>query len=101
MEQQLFNNNYGDLAASEVSTTQRSGHLGLSEALRSPYNDLAFGLLCHAQPLARNADQFTVQLPPASTALYYTGAASILQTLPPLSPLLQNPVERNQKPGFL
>ena len=35
----FFNNNYGDLAASEVSTTQRSGHLGLWKALRSPHVD--------------------------------------------------------------
>ena len=46
--------------------------------------------LYHVQLLAHNADRFTVQLPPASTALYYTGAASKLQTLPPLPPLLHN-----------
>lgn len=43
--------------------------------------------LFHAQPLAYHADQFTVQLPPAATALYYTGAASALQTPLPLSPI--------------
>jgi hypothetical protein len=35
----FFNDNYGDLTNSEVSTTQRSGHLGLWKALRSPYVD--------------------------------------------------------------
>jgi hypothetical protein len=32
----FFNDNQADLAASEVSTVQRSGHLGLHKALRSP-----------------------------------------------------------------
>lgn len=35
----FFNDNYGDLASSEVSTVQRSGHLGLWKVLRSPYVD--------------------------------------------------------------
>lgn len=46
--------------------------------------------LYHAQRLAHDAKQFTVQLPPASTALYYTGDARKIQTLPPLPPRLQN-----------
>jgi hypothetical protein len=35
----FFNDNYGDLNASEVATIQRSGHLGLWKALRSPHVD--------------------------------------------------------------
>lgn len=35
----FFNDDYGDLNSSEVSTIQRSGHLGLRKALRSPYVD--------------------------------------------------------------
>jgi hypothetical protein len=33
----FFVDNHGGLAGSEVATIQRSGHLGLWKALRSPY----------------------------------------------------------------
>ncbi len=32
----FFNNNYGTIDNAEIATTQRSGHLGLKKALRSP-----------------------------------------------------------------
>ena len=32
----FFNTNYGDISHAEVSTIQRSGHLGLQKLLRSP-----------------------------------------------------------------
>ncbi|MEZ4861125.1 MAG: hypothetical protein R3C14_07460 [Caldilineaceae bacterium] len=35
----FFNADYGNLASSEVATIQRSGHLGLWKALRSPHVD--------------------------------------------------------------
>lgn len=35
----FFNDNFMDLEGSEVSTVQRSGHLGLGKALRSPFVD--------------------------------------------------------------
>ena len=38
--------------------------------------------LYHQNVLGRNAAQFEAQLPPASSALYYTGQASRLETLP-------------------
>jgi hypothetical protein len=44
----FFNDNTGDLAGSEVSTVQRSGHLGLNRLLRSPDFDFVLSPYSYA-----------------------------------------------------